>query len=273
MVAVPLSITIYARAGWRAAFLGTALAGLAWIPLWLVATRSAAARAALETEDHPAPSSPAATPPPSRLTLLITPAVARAVMLVIFVAPGIMFGLNWESRYLADAYGMSQGALASYIWVPPLLFDLGSVTFGGLASRADRRARAVRSHGGLVTAASLLAAVMAAVPFVHGAWPATLLCAVSLAGGGGLFAMLTADMLARVHPAHVSTAAGLTAAAQSLAYVIANPVIGQRVDASHSYVAVLVALGGMVLPAMVAWRLWPMQAADGAPLGEARPEG
>ncbi len=188
-------------------------------------------------------------------------------MLVVFTAPSIMFGLNWTSHYLTDTFGLSQGALARYVWLPPAGFDIGAVLFGALASRADRRAvseaaseaaSGKKSHVALVVAAALLSASMAAVPLAHDPWLASALAALSLAGGGGLFGLLTADMVARVHPTHVSAAGGLTAAAQSLAYVVANPAIGRVVDVTHSYVVVLLVLGAIVPPAMIAWSAWPV---------------
>jgi hypothetical protein len=76
-----------------------------------------------------------------------------------------------------------------------------------------------------------------------------------------LFARLTADMLARVHPTHVSTAAGLTAASQSLAYIVASPLVGRSVDATHAYKSATIVLGALVVPGAIAWLAWPMRAA------------
>ena len=39
MIAAPLAIRLEARYGVRFAFVGTALVGTLWLPLWLVATR------------------------------------------------------------------------------------------------------------------------------------------------------------------------------------------------------------------------------------------
>ena len=109
--------------------------------------------------------------------------------------------------------------------------DLGMVGFGVLASRVDRRSAAARSHVELVLAGG--------VDGGHaGAGPArrrcrglrSLLLGVSAAGGGGLYTLLTADMMARVDPARVSAAGGLTAAAQSLVYVVLNPIVGRWID-------------------------------------------
>ena len=109
-------------------------------------------------------------------------------------------------------------------------------------------------------AACVLCSAMCAMPFVDGPWAAILCASVSLAGGGASFALLTADMIARVHPAHASTAGGLTAAAQSLAYVVTGPAVGAVVDRTHSYAQVLIILGGMAPLVGVAWALWPIAA-------------
>ena len=257
MIAGPLAIWVLrVSGGWRSAFLGTALLGLLWIPLWLVVTRSKAVRDALGTSGGSGENGHA----PTRLSLVASGAVARALVMVVFAAPSIMFGLNWSSQYLADTFALSQTSLAQYIWLPSAGFDLGAIAFGALASRADRRAPPgeKRSHVALMACAALLASSMTVMPLVHGPWLAMALTASCLAGGGGIFALLTSDMLARVHPAHVSAAGGLTAAAQSLAYIVANPLVGRAVDKSHSYGAVLLVLGAMGLPAMVAWALWPV---------------
>jgi hypothetical protein len=87
-------------------------------------------------------------------------------------------------------------------------------------------------------------------------WGSIAICSVALAGGGGLFALLTSDMLARVPPSAVSLAGGCTAAAQSLAYIVANPLIGRTVQRTGSYSTVLTALAIWTIPGCLAWLLW-----------------
>ncbi len=259
MVAAPLAIALNALWGWRFAFVGTALVGLAWVPLWLAMTSRADVKAALAT----APEAPAGEPP-SRLALAATPPVLRAVLRVLAVAPSIMFGLNFMSHFLHDVYALPQDALGAYLWVPPLFYDLGAVAFGVLASLRERDEGEPRSHVGLVAAATVLAVTMAALPLVHSPALATALAATSLAGGGGLYALLTSDMLKRVHPTQVSTAGGLTAAAQSLAFIVAGPLIGRVYDQTRSYASLLVTLGVMVVPVAALWCLWPVRTAPPA---------
>jgi cyanate permease len=81
------------------------------------------------------------------------------------------------------------------------------------------------------------------------------IAAVSLAGGGGLFSLATAEMMAQVPATRISAAGGITAAVQSLAYIVANPLIGLSVDHSKSYTPIFLALTAWVIPGTVGWLL------------------
>ncbi len=259
MIAAPLAVAFNARYGWRPAFVLTAIVGLLWIPLWLACTRSPAARAALETADSA--DGAAREPTPSRLELVRNPAVQRAVLLVVASAPAIAFVLIWTPQYLQSAYGVAENDVGKYVWLPPLLFDIGAVGVGCIASRRDRKSITgeVASHADLTLVAAFLASTLALAPLAHDVWHAVAILSVSLGGGGALYARLTADMLARVHPAHVSTAAGMTAAAQSFAYIVASPLVGRSVDTTHSYDDSLTLLGALVIPGVLAWVVWPVR--------------
>jgi ACS family hexuronate transporter-like MFS transporter len=260
MIAAPLAIAMKARFGWRPAFVLTALVGLAWIPFWIVCTRSPAARAALASSAE-SPSAAHAEAPPSRLELIRDPAVQRAVLLVLASAPAISFVLIWSPQYLQRAFGIAENDLGRYVWLPPLCFDVGAVAIGWLAALRDRRSKTgdVASHTDLLLIAAFAASTLALAPFARDVWTGVAVLSLSLGGGGALYARLTADMLARVHPSHVSTAAGMTAASQSVAYIIAGPFIGRTVDATHSYDVSLTILGGILIPGVLAWTLWPVR--------------
>jgi hypothetical protein len=96
-----------------------------------------------------------------------------------------------------------------------------------------------------------------------------LLAGLAMAGAGAGFALISADMLSRVHPHAVSAAGGVVVAAQSLAYIVAGPIIGASVASTESYTAILVALGAWVVPGAALWLLWtpppPYEAQDAAP--------
>jgi MFS family permease len=147
--------------------------------------------------------------------------------------------------------------MGRYLWLPPLCFDVGSIAFGAFASHRDREDRAAgkgrRQHTALVVLATSIFTLGVAIPWATTVWQMVFMAGAALVGGGALYALLTADMLARV-PAHlVSTAGGLTAAAQSLAYIVANIAIGAIVQRTHSYASVAITLSLLALPGTLFW--------------------
>lgn len=249
-IAAPLAISLDVAFGWRTAFLIASGVGMLWLPAWLLVTAPKDLRAALATAGE----APAARP----RGLLRDPAVHRALVLVLASAPALMFMYIWMPQYFELGRRVPKPLLPHYLWLPPLMADVGMVAFGVLASRMERRSRPGqrRSHVDLVLAAAAMEATIVLLPRVGGTWSAVLLVGVSAAGGGGLYTLLTADMMSRIDPARVSAAGGLTAAAQSLVYVALNPVVGRWIDVSHSYDGSIVMLGAVAIPGAIAWSVW-----------------
>jgi MFS transporter, ACS family, hexuronate transporter len=249
-IAGPVAATLDTRFGYQSAFLVTSLLGLAWIPLWLAVTRTAEVRAVLA-----GPSLERNLDAPARdpRRALLDPAVGRAIVLVLASAPTLMFVFIWLPQYLTLTCGIPKASVGHYIWLPPLMADAGMLVFGILGSWNDRTGGRRRSHVQLVLAAAALDAIVAVLPRVQTAWPSTLLVGFAAAGGGGLYTLLTADMMARVNPQRASEAAGVTAAAQSLTYVVLNPLVGHFVDRLHSFDRVVTALGALAILGATAW--------------------
>jgi ACS family hexuronate transporter-like MFS transporter len=255
MIAAPLAVGLEARYGFRYAFVGTAAVGTAWIPVWLLLTRPDA------REDAPEPSSATnvdRAPEPrertrgSWLSAVTSGPVLRAVVAVVGSAPALMFVLNWASQYLVERWGLPKGGVGGYLVLPPLLFDLGAVGFGVLASR-----RAARTHVDLLLLSTALAATLALAPLAPSPEIAIALFGVSACGGGGIYVLVTADMLGRVPLDKTSSAGGMTAAAQSLAHVVASPLVGHLIDRTHGYGAALVLLGLASVPTSLVFVAWP----------------
>jgi ACS family hexuronate transporter-like MFS transporter len=257
-VAAPLALWLDVRFGWQAAFVVTAILGTAWVPLWLAVTRPREVRDALaRASAEPTPRA-MAVPATSYAGLLADPMLWRALLLVLASAPGLMFMFVWMPQYFELGRGVARAALGRYVWLPPVMTDVGMVGFGALASRLDRRSAQPRSHVELVLLAAALESLLVLVPRTPGVWPAVLAVGLSSAGGGGLYTLLTADLMSRVHAGRVSTAGGLCAAAQSLVYIVLNPVVGRWIDVSHSFDGPLRLLGGVALPGAIGWALWPV---------------
>ena len=236
---------LFDRAGWRAAFLVTSAAGLIWIPLWLAVTSPRAARAALDAP--PAEEAPARPP---LGTLLRDPFVIRALLGVFAAAPLVGFVQGFGSKYLQLTFLVEQGGVGHYLWLPPLAFDAGAILFGDLASRFGGSIRV------LYTIAIALGASIALMAFADTPWQSMQYAATGLAGAGGLYTLITADLLERSAAQHVSFTGGIIAGAQSLALIAMGPIVGASVDATHAYTWATIGIGAWVLPGSLIWLVW-----------------
>jgi ACS family hexuronate transporter-like MFS transporter len=265
MIAAPLALSLEGSLGFRMAFLGTAVVGLVWIPFWLLMTRDD--RTPVEDDDEPHASARAAVP---WLGVVTSAPVLRAVVAVVGSAPGIMFVLNWTPQYLVERWHMARLDTRWYLVAPPLMFDIGAVGFGWWASRREQdrstgtetataTATGVESktHRDLFGIATALSAMLLFAPLAPSPAVAIALFAAAACGAGGIYVLVTADMLRRVPVDKTSSAGGMTAAAQSLAHVVASPLLGMSIDRTHSYTTALVVLGLVVLPTSIAFLLWP----------------
>ena len=248
MLAPPLATLLFRNFGWRVAFLGTAVAGLAWIPLWIGLTRRPAVRERLDLVPDPAKRRA------SFRQLVGHPLVLRALVGVFAAAPVIGFVTQWGAKYLVRTFHMEQGAVGGYLWLPPLLLDAGALLIGDLASRQRRGVGA--PPRALYALAMLPCVAIALLPIVETPWQAMAVCGTAIAGGGALYTLCTADLLSRMPAEAVSFAGGILAGAQSLAFIITSPLIGTSVDHFHDYRAVALVLGGWVIPGSLAWILW-----------------
>ena len=246
MVAAPLAVRIAADHDFRYAFLGTAAVGLLWLPVWLLVTRHAPTEAA----------SPSVEPlPRAALALLLRhPAMLRQAIVVATSAPALMLVMNWYPQYLTEAARVPKNDVGHYLWLPPLMFDAAAVTFGVVASARDAR-RPGASHGGLMLVAAALTSTLALVPWASGPWARVVLAGTSMAGGGGMYVLGTADMMRRVPAELVATASGLSAAVQSIVQIAASPILGRVLDRSHAWSSALVVLGALAIPGalLYAW--------------------
>jgi len=256
LVAPVAAVAIEHRYGFRVAFLVTAVAGLLWLPMWLVLTNDEHTRRLLGPHfEHRGPiSGSIAHAVEGLLATLLNPSVLRASVVVVASAPLASFVFNWTSSYLHDVHGIAQEDMGHYLWLPPLFFDAGALLFGFLASA--HRVRHTTPPRALLFAAALISTAMIGVLRSNVPWMTVTLFGVGLMGTGGLFAILTSDMLSRVDHGVVSSASGITAAAQSVAYLIANPLIGAARDASGGYRGSIVVLSFAALPGALIWILW-----------------
>jgi MFS transporter, ACS family, hexuronate transporter len=246
MIVPPLAAFLFDLGGWRFAFVGTALAGLLWVPAWILVTRRSVVRERLDAVEsfHHAEK-------PSTLALLRDPSMIRALAAILASAPIFAFSNNFGAIYLNHTFHVQQRDVGHYLWLPPLVFDIGSVLFGDLASR-QRRAPGAPPR--LLFAIALsIALVLVLVPFARSEWEAVILLGTAMAGGGGIYTLAISDVLSRVPAGSVSLASGTVACGQSLAMIVAAPMIGASFDGSGSYDRALWTTAIWVIPGALVW--------------------
>jgi ACS family hexuronate transporter-like MFS transporter len=264
-VLAPLVATaLEARWGWRFALLGTAAAGLLWIPLWLTVTRTAWARETLAPRPRAEPST---TPDCFTWTQLCRHrAVIRCALLVIGSAPALFFFQAWGAKLLVALGGLTQREVGGYLWFPALAFDVGAFGLGLLASASARRGRRGRNTvalgGALLVAAMVANGAIATLGLSHAPKVMSLVFGVTSLGAGGIYALATASMMHSIPSAWIASAAGVVATAQSFAQLVAGPVIGAARDHGHSYSVIACALGVWVIAVAGAALLIKMPATD-----------
>jgi ACS family hexuronate transporter-like MFS transporter len=256
MIAPPIAVALLGVFGWRGALLVSALSGLVWVPLWMGVAWRSPGREVLDA----APEAEEVTAAGEAWSAWRSPAVRRTLALIIASSPAIGFVLTWSAKYLVRAWGVTQVGVAAFIWLPPLMFDVGSIAFGDLSARLAKHPSNARggTHPALIAAsASLAVGATLAMTAATSPWMAMGFAGAAMFGGGGTYAMITADMLARIPARGVSTAGGWCASAQALAFVVANPLIGRSVQAHGRYDEALVVLAAWVVPGALAWLVWP----------------
>jgi ACS family hexuronate transporter-like MFS transporter len=253
-VAGPAAIALEARYdSFRVAFLGIALVGVLYAPLFWTVTGHPDVKGLVERREERKSD---AHPLRDFVDLLKEPAVQRAMILVIASAPAIMLVLNWGPQLLETQLGVPQRHQARFVWAPPLAFDAGAVLFGLLASRSDRTGRSIAP---LVLFAALLEGTLAFAAWTHDPIVGIALCGASMAGGGALYALAAADLFKRIGLRRAGASGGMAAAAQSLAHIVAAPIVGKVLDRTHTYHDVLLVLGAMAVPGALAFVLWPLK--------------
>jgi predicted MFS family arabinose efflux permease len=157
-------------------------------------------------------------------------------------------------------HAISQKHVGDYLWLPPLALDAGAIIFGDLGSRLRRADGSPPAS--LYFAALILVSAIALVPWAMSPWKATAFLSLASAGGGAMYTLSTSDMLSKLAPGIVSFAGGTLAGAQSLALIIANPLIGYVVDHRDNYDAVTIALAVCAIPGALIWMVWRPRASE-----------
>jgi len=261
----PLAVMLASAFGWREAFFWVAVIGIAWLPVWILVAFTGGARATL---DAPAVILPAQRLPSfdasarrsswkrgssSFVQVVRNPGVLRGSLVVAAAAPVTTVTLLWGTKYLVRDHGLSQAETGRYLWLPALLFGLGSLVFGEIRARSTRSRSNARPPYVLMISGMLLSGLMAAVPFAHGPWACVIIASFAMVGAGGLYTLATNDMLTQASRGKEAATSSFTTLTQSLVYILVNPLIGHVVQVTGSYRWVMISAGVWALPGCIYW--------------------
>jgi predicted MFS family arabinose efflux permease len=247
----PLAIMLESRFGWRGTFFWVAVIGLIWIPIWAVAAFSG--QSAAKYDAYVPLNVVVPAEPMSIFQLARIPGVMRGSLLVAAAAPVTLVMLIWAAKYLVLDHRVAQGRLGVYLWLPALMFGVGSLLFGELRARSAKTRASARPPRALVAQAAILCSIITVVPLEYGPATCVLVASAAMLGAGGLYTLATSDMLAHTPRQSVPSTAGFTTLVQSLVYVVASPIIGKSVEYFGNYDWVMVGAGLWVLPLALVW--------------------
>jgi ACS family hexuronate transporter-like MFS transporter len=251
-VITPLVITPIAQWwGWRAAFLFTGLAGVAWLALWqFVSRRPELGRPPRRARTAPGPR-PAFTDP--RLWSFMCAYAWGALPLALVIYGAAIF--------LRKSLLLSQLEIGAVLWIPPLGWEIGYFFWGWLADRHGLKAVPV-----LLGASALLSLPLALAPWVRSLPLVMGLLFLSMFAASG-FIILPVGWATRIYSgADSGLIAGLGAGAWSLMVAVAMPVFGRLFDLSRFDAGFALAAAFPVL-AFAAWWGLNRRARAGGPAG------
>ncbi|MGI8962528.1 MAG: MFS transporter [Bryobacteraceae bacterium] len=234
----PLWIGIARAHSWRTPFVITGLLGFLWIPVWLAVSRS------VPPQHGSSECEPADSRGRQGFSLLRDRSLIRVVAANVLWMGSYSLWSNWTTLYLTRVHHLTLQRSASYVWIPPLISNLGGFFGGWMSLRWIRSGvEAVAARRKAIWVSALGAVVTLLLPFAPDARWATTIISVSfffaLAGSVNIYA-IPIDLYGAAH-------AGLAISALTCAYgilqTVISPIIGYLSDNNlYTQVIWLVAL-------------------------------
>jgi ACS family hexuronate transporter-like MFS transporter len=181
LAVAPLFIGMALHRSWRTPFVLVGMLGFLWIPVWLLVNRRI----------RPVFDSPSVK---SDFKILFDKNLLWLIASNILWMGGYSLWSNWTTLYLVHVQGITLAQSARYVWIPPLISNLGGFFGGWLSKRWMERGKApIASRRKAVwwSAFGYLATLL--LPFAHSAASATAIISISfffaLAGSVNIYAI------------------------------------------------------------------------------------
>ena len=217
----PLWIGVAEARGWRLPFILTGLLGFVWIPVWLLVSKKIPPRYSDRSDAGRTPS----------FGLLLNRNLILLVLANVLWMGGYSLWTNWTTLYLIHVHHLMLKETAAYVWIPPLISNVGGFFGGWLSYRWIRKAvDPVKARRKAVWISAAGSAVTLFIPLAGSAAVATALIS------GSYFFALSGSVNIYALPIDIFGAkrAGLAIAALTCAYgllqTVISPIIGYLSD-------------------------------------------
>jgi ACS family hexuronate transporter-like MFS transporter len=254
-IVTPLVIPAVTLAfGWRAAFIITGLAGLVWLPIWLLVYRKPRTEAAAaEGAEAEAPAAPAEPARAWTWRRLIRRRETWAYALGKFLIDPIwwMF-LFWLPDFLSKRHGLDLKTFGPPLVAIYLLSDVGSVGGGWLSSRLMGRGW----NANRARKTAMLVCALCAVPVMWAAqadslWVAVLIIGLATAAHQGFSANLYTLPSDLFPPRAVGTVIGIGGMLGSLGGMVMAKYAGYVLEKIGVYTPIFIVAGSAYLIALL----------------------
>lgn len=237
LLAPPIIGFIVLRSGWRAVFVASGCAGLAWVLWWALSYRTSPAAALVDATDEPATR-------PIRWMEVIRLHNVQAFVFAKFMSDSAWyFMLFWLPKYLYDARGFDIRQVSYYAWIPYAASGVGSFVGGWCSSALLARGKSLDAARKITL--GCCAAAMPVVMLVSLVPVSLALALFSIAffaqqGWSGLVMTLPAD----IFPLNgVGTVAGLIGFGGAMGGAVFGVVAGFLLAHGVTYGTLFVAVG------------------------------
>lgn len=221
-IAAPLLVAaLVPLYGWRVVFLLCGLAGLVWVPIWLITARLIPPQITAAQKKSA----------PLREVLSDRRLWVLALANILLMTPHSLW-FNWTTIYFVQQQNMTQLEANQYFtWIPPIFATLGGFFGGWLGFRAIRKgAEPIKARMKICTIVAPMLIVTAAIPMLESS--------VLAAAGISLSFFLCLTVLSNLHSLpidmfgmrHAAFTASVLAFSYALLQTFFSPIVGAMVD-------------------------------------------
>jgi ACS family hexuronate transporter-like MFS transporter len=264
VLALPVIVAVSVHLSWRSVFLFDGLAGILWIPAWLLLYRRIRRvpeadnelASELDGQRVTAIEADEVDAKPDQCNVFQQPNTWRLLVARALTDPVWYFYLFWFPKYLFESQHVAMARVAHIGWIVYLAAGVGTVAGGWSARELIRSGwRTLRAHRALMACCVIVLPLSPMIAYIRGlSWVVGVAALLVLAHMCWL-TNLTAMVVDLFPSGSVGRAAGLIAAGSACGGIVFSELIGHIVMRA-GYTPALWMMG--MLHPLALWLLWPI---------------